>query len=112
MGAACPALADVAGNRYTVGLARDFVASGQDLEPFAPIAKTNAPEMFAELTALKIPGVDPLAALAAPAGGTSQEGRFVLLFGPNESEAWPALCEYFPVGLRSTTYSEHCAAPA
>ena len=110
-GGSCPVLAEVGSVRYSVGVASAYIDLEQDLAPYAPIVRTNAPGNFAELTTFRIANLDPAAVLAAPARHVSDEdvGPYRLLFGPDSDRAWPALCRYFPIELRHA--SDECAVP-
>lgn len=110
-GGSCPVLAEVGSVRYSVGVASNYVGLEQDLAPYSPITRTNAPDRFAELTTFRIAELDPTSVLAAPARQDSDEdvGPYRLLFGPTSDHAWPALCGYFPIEVRQT--DNRCSVP-
>lgn len=108
-GGSCPALALVNDERYAVSAVPPLPEIGQRLTEFGPIAATNSPERFADMTAYSVSGIDPEAVLignaADPAG---EDGRYVLMFGPEQDDAWPALCAYLPPDQLAVT--TECAA--
>lgn len=111
-GASCPTLADVNGVRYTVSVGHELVDIEPALTPFAPITRTNVPGHFSEMTTFQIRDIDPTAVLVAPAQSVLDEdvGPYRLLHGPNNANAYPALCEFIPVELRFD--DRRCGAPA
>ena len=110
-GGSCPVLAEVGSVRYGVGAASDYIGLEQDLAPYSPITRTNAPDRFAELVTFRVADFDPTSVLAAPSRHVSDEdvGPYRLLFGPNADRAWPALCSYFPIELRQV--DDRCSVP-
>jgi hypothetical protein len=111
-GASCPVLAEVDGVRYSVGVANEYIDLQQDLVLHSSIARTNAPDQFAELVTFRIASLDPTAVLAAPARPVlaGDVGPYRLLFGPNSERAWPALCDYIPIEVRFG--DGRCGGPA
>ncbi len=108
-GASCPTLAVVNGQRYQVAIATALEVGEGDLTPYGPISQTNRSEGFSELTAYRVGDIDPSAVLVARAAA-GDGAPYRLLFGPNEDEAFPALCDYIPLEQRQA--DTRCGAPA
>jgi len=102
-GGSCPALADVNGLRYSVGVARGIVLTEADVSPYHPISRTNVPDQFSELVAYEITGVDPSTALAAPANHVLDEddSSFRILWPQPGKSPFPALCRYLDAAEQS-----------
>ena len=81
-----------------------------DLTAYAQIAVTNSEHRFADREVYAITGIDPAAALIARAADNQdQNGPYVVLYGPDKEDAFPALCDYIPVEMRPSDGS--CSAP-
>ena len=104
----CPTLADVNGVRYTVGVARGIEIGSDDVAPYSTIARTNVPDYFSELATYAHSGVPATAVIAAPAAAVLDEddSPYRLLWGPDRSSAFPALCRYF--SSREAQLLEEC----
>ena len=108
MGAACPAMADVGGVRYSVSVGLDLMEIEGDLTAFAPIAQTNVPSYFAETTVFSVGGIDPtvlLIARAAPLDGDAGSYRMLSTLRGDHAAAWPQFCRYLQ-GERLTAQPE------
>jgi hypothetical protein len=111
-GGACPALAEVQGMRYEVAVATELIDIEADLIPYEEIGRTNVAGDFAQPLTFRIGSIDPTAVIAASARRARDEdvGPYRLLFGPNEDDAFPALCDYIPLEQREA--DTRCGAPA
>ena len=95
------ASATVRGAEYRVSVALDLVGEPV-LRAYAPYEATSVPDWFADESTFELVGVDPSAVLVAhSANRPHEDGRFRLLWGPNEAQAFPALCIYLAADLRA-----------
>jgi len=65
---------------------------GRDLEAHGVMVSPYLDTWFADRTAYRLPGIDPLSVLV---GKAVPSGTYRFLWGPKEDEAFPAICPYF-----------------
>jgi len=108
----CPSIAEVNGVRYTISVARGVAVDDADVTPYGRIARTNVPDYFNGLQAYSLPGISPLAVLAARSQPVLDEddSAYRLMWGPDSASAFPALCSYYTDAEKQN--DSRCGAPA
>ena len=101
--ASCPVLVWFGGARYAVGSGKDLTNIDGALTPLGSRDSTNLSAQFADETVFQIDPIDPSAILVARAAAEVRAdlGNFLVLWGPNQSLAYPTLCQYFTAAAKA-----------